>query len=181
MLVGGIDPHRYDLSSMVCVISCASGADVAACSRTISASVDATGTDPDSIWSKGSITAAVKAARAVGGFSLRIDVECQSEAEAIEAIEAGADSASRSRRGADGAVVMLDNFSPAELQSASASLKQRYPAPRRFLIEISGGLTEENLAEHICHDVDILSTSSAHQSVHHIDFSLKCVDAFCST
>ena len=31
------------------------------------------------IWSRGSITAAVKEARSVGGFSLKIEVECGSE------------------------------------------------------------------------------------------------------
>jgi nicotinate-nucleotide pyrophosphorylase len=31
------------------------------------------------IWSHGSITAAVKEARSVGGFSLKIEVECGSE------------------------------------------------------------------------------------------------------
>lgn len=78
MLVGGVDPHRYDLSSMVML-------------------------KDNHVWSKGSIPAAVKAARSVCGFSLRIDVEVRDEAEAIEAIEAGAD------------VVMLDNVSCKEI------------------------------------------------------------------
>jgi nicotinate-nucleotide pyrophosphorylase (carboxylating) len=74
MLVGGIDPHRYDLSSMVML-------------------------KDNHIWSKGSITAAIQAARSVCGFSLRIDVEVRDEKEALEAIDAGAD------------VIMLDNVS----------------------------------------------------------------------
>jgi len=137
MLVGGIDPHRYDLSSMIML-------------------------KDNHIWSKGSITKAVQAARSVGGFALRIDVECICEADAIEAIEADAD------------VIMLDNFSPGDLTAASSRLKEKYK-DRRFLIEVSGGVTEENLVDHICNDVDIISTSSAHQSVSHVDFSLKIV------
>jgi nicotinate-nucleotide pyrophosphorylase (carboxylating) len=46
----------------------------------------------------GSIKGAIETARRVSGFSLLIDVEVQSEAEADEAIEAGAD------------IVMLDNL-----------------------------------------------------------------------
>jgi nicotinate-nucleotide pyrophosphorylase len=43
---------------------------------------------------------AVKDARVVGGFSLKVEVECRSVDEALEAAEAGSD------------IVMLDNFSP---------------------------------------------------------------------
>ena len=140
----------------------------------------------------GSIPKAVAAARAVCGFSLRIDVECTSQAEAIQAIDAGAD------------VVMLDNFSRAELETACKTLKEKYgesgvdKTKRRWLIEVSGGVTPENFETHVhpgwlrvCEtrlrvpegrkaeladtfpDVDIISTSSIHQSVPHIDFSLK--------
>jgi nicotinate-nucleotide pyrophosphorylase (carboxylating) len=41
------------------------------------------------IWSSGSITTAVHAARAAGGFAIKVEVECQSEIEADEAIGAG--------------------------------------------------------------------------------------------
>ena len=43
------------------------------------------------VWSCGSITAAIKQARLAGGFSLLLDVEVRDEAEADEAIDAGAD------------------------------------------------------------------------------------------
>lgn len=93
----------------------------------------------------GSIPKAVAAARSVCGFSLRIDVECTSEAEAIEAIEAGAD------------VVMLDNFTRSELDTCCQTLKEKYGeqasagdgviGKRKFLIEVSGGVTPENFEE----------------------------------
>ena len=113
MLVGGIDGHRQDLSSMIML-------------------------KDNHIWAKGSITNAVRAARAVGGFALKIDVECQSEAEADEAIEAGAD------------IVMLDNFDGPGLKIAARSLKERWRGRREVLLESSGGLTEHNVAEYIC-------------------------------
>lgn len=63
-------------------------------------------------------------------------MECTSEAEAVEAIEAGAD------------VIMLDNFSPQQISESSLTLKDRY-RDRRFLIEVSGGITEENITAHV--------------------------------
>ncbi|RMZ86447.1 hypothetical protein DV736_g6327, partial [Chaetothyriales sp. CBS 134916] len=138
MLVGGVDPHRYDLSSMIML-------------------------KDNHVWAKGSITNAVYAARAVGGFALKIEVECQTEEEADEAIAAGAD------------VVMLDNFDGQALQVAARSLKERWTQKGRggVLIECSGGLTEENVKEYVCDEIDVISTSSVHQGVPHVDFSLK--------
>jgi nicotinate-nucleotide pyrophosphorylase (carboxylating) len=64
-------------------------------------------------------------------------VECQSEAEADEAIDAGAD------------IVMLDNFDAAGLQTAAKSIKERWKGRREVLLECSGGLTEENVREYV--------------------------------
>ncbi|KIX09146.1 nicotinate-nucleotide diphosphorylase (carboxylating) [Rhinocladiella mackenziei CBS 650.93] len=136
MLVGGIDGHRHDLSSMIML-------------------------KDNHVWAKGSITNAVKAARAVGGFALKIEVEVQTEAEADEAIQAGAD------------VVMLDNFDGEGLKVAARSLKDRWRGKRQVLLESSGGLTEANIQEYINNDIDIISTSAVHQGVPHVDFSLK--------
>ncbi|MCJ1311421.1 hypothetical protein MMC25_005092 [Agyrium rufum] len=139
ILVGGADQHRYDLSAMTML-------------------------KDNHIWARGGdIRAAVTAAKAAGGFAIKVDVECQSEEEASEAIEAGAD------------VVMLDNFSAEGVKVASRSLKERYKGKREFLIEVSGGLTPENVGMYACAEVDILSTSSIHQGVKHVDFSLKIV------
>jgi len=127
MLVGGADSHRYDLSSMVML-------------------------KDNHVWSVGSISRAVAAVAAVGGFAVKVEVECQSEAEADEAIAAGAD------------VVMLDNFTGEGLRVAAASIKRRWAGKGKgVLLECSGGLTEENVASFVCEDIDIISTSSIHQ------------------
>ncbi|TFK28893.1 nicotinate-nucleotide diphosphorylase [Coprinopsis marcescibilis] len=137
MLVGGIDPHRHDLSSMIML-------------------------KDNHIWScNNSISEAISLARSVGGFSLLLDVEVRTEAEADEAIEAGAD------------VIMLDNIEGDELLQVARRLKERWSSKRRFLLESSGGITEENLQERAINEIDIFSTSAVHQSVSHIDFSLK--------
>ena len=62
----GASTHRLDLSQMVML-------------------------KDNHIWSAGSITQAVKIAKKAAGFSQKIEVECQSLEEAIEASNAGAD------------------------------------------------------------------------------------------
>ena len=115
------------------------------------------------IWAcGGSIPTAVAAAKAAAGFAVKVEVECQSEEEADAAIKAGAD------------VVMLDNFTPEGVRKASKSLKERWGRDR-YLIEVSGGLTEDNVADYVCDDIDIISSSSIHQGTKHVDFSLKVV------
>jgi nicotinate-nucleotide pyrophosphorylase (carboxylating) len=136
MLVGGADPHRQDLSAMTML-------------------------KDNHIWSCGSITSAVRAAKAAGGFALKVEVECQSLDEAEEAVNAGAD------------VVMLDNFTPDGVKAAAQALKERHG--QKVLVEVSGGLTEHNVEKFVSPHVDVLSTSSIHQGVKHVDFSLKIV------
>ena len=140
MLVGGCDPHRIDLSTMTML-------------------------KDNHIWAcGGSISSAVAAAKAAGGFSIKVEVECQSLDEANQAIEAGAD------------VVMLDNFEPEDMKKAAKAIKDKWGrGPRAPLVEVSGGLTEDNVEKYVCDDVDIISSSSIHQGVKHIDFSLKVI------
>lgn len=109
------------------------------------------------------IPRAVRAAKAVGGFATKVEVEVGSLREAEVAIEAGTD------------VIMLDNFTPDGVREAARSLKEEWMGKKgkTFLIEVSGGLTEDNARDYACPDVDILSTSSIHQGTGIVDFSLK--------
>lgn len=81
------------------------------------------------------------------------------------------------------------------LYSAARNLKEKWSGKRKFLIETSGGIEEGNLKERAVNgwwprpaqavrashelfvpafpEIDILSTSAVHQSVQHVDFSLK--------
>jgi nicotinate-nucleotide pyrophosphorylase (carboxylating) len=79
----------------------------------------------------------VEAARAMGGFSLKIEVEVDSEKDADEAIEAGAD------------IIMLDNFDGPGLKVVAQSLKSRWAGQKHFLLECSGGLTADNVETYI--------------------------------
>ncbi|PVU90873.1 hypothetical protein BB561_004675 [Smittium simulii] len=127
MLVGGIDGHRMDLSSMVML-------------------------KDNHVWSTGSISGAVAAARKVAGFSVKIEVECQSIEDANEAIAAGAD------------IVMLDNFTPQAFKTDAKHLKQKWKAQgRTVLVEASGGITEDTIQEYFCDSLDIVSLGSVTQ------------------
>jgi len=65
------------------------------------------------------------------------------------------------------------------VKTAAKSLKEKWGG--RVLVEVSGGLTEHNVEGFVSSDVDIVSTSSIHQGVKHVDFSLKIVPKETST
>lgn len=137
LLVGGISTHRHDLSQMVML-------------------------KDNHIWSAGSVGLAVKKARQAAGFSIKIEVECRSLAEAKEAAEAGAE------------IVMLDNFDPTALAAASKSLKTTFP---HLTIEASGGIRRDTLSQFCIPTVDVVSLSTTTQGYSTVNFSLKlCVD-----
>ncbi len=85
----------------------------------------------------GSISAAIASVKRVAGFSLLVNVECQSEKEAEEAIENGAD------------IVMLDNLVGKKLHDTARNLKAKYAGSRKFLIETSGGIVEGSLTTRV--------------------------------
>ncbi|XP_022108846.1 nicotinate-nucleotide pyrophosphorylase [carboxylating]-like [Acanthaster planci] len=112
------------------------------------------------IWSAGSITKAVHDARRVGGFSSKIEVECRSVPEATEAALAGAE------------IVMLDNFEPQAAREAAGNLKDLFP---QLIIEVSGGITEENVSQLFSPYINVLSSSTLVQGYSVVDYSLKIV------
>lgn len=133
LLVGGAATHRLDLSQMVML-------------------------KDNHIWSAGSISKAVKLARKAAGFSQKIEVECQSLEEAVEAAEAGAD------------IVMLDNFVGEQLKKDAATLKLRFPT---LIVEASGGITTETMPEYLSEHVDVVSQGKLTQGYSCVDYSLK--------
>ena len=137
LMVGGVSTHRHDLSQMVML-------------------------KDNHIWSAGSVCLAVGKARKVAGFSIKIEVECRSIAEAKEAAEAGAE------------IVMLDNFEPAALAVAAKSLKRDFP---HLTIEASGGIRRDTLAQFCLPEVDVVSLSTTTQGYSTVNFSFKlCVE-----
>jgi len=109
------------------------------------------------IAAAGSILKAVRGVRAVAPHGLKIEIEVRSSQELKEALEADADG------------VLLDNFSPAGVQSAVKLLSKH---PRRPFVEISGGLNEANISDYTIQGVDILSVGALTHSVKVVDLSL---------
>ena len=106
----------------------------------------------------GSISKAIAKAKEVISFANKIEVECKNLGEAMEAAENGAD------------IVMFDNYEPKKLKEDAASLKKAFP---KIIVESSGGITEETVADYFDENVDVISMGGVTQEVEKIDFSLK--------
>jgi nicotinate-nucleotide pyrophosphorylase (carboxylating) len=110
----------------------------------------------------GSVDEAVKRAKQAASFSKKIEAEVTSVADALKAAEAGAD------------IVMLDNFSPKQVGEAVGAFKKA-GFFGKVLLEVSGGITEQNLLEYASAQVDIISMGALTHSVKAVDVSLEIV------
>jgi nicotinate-nucleotide pyrophosphorylase (carboxylating) len=110
------------------------------------------------IKAAGSITNAVSKARDGSSFSLKIEVETENFDMVREAVSAGAD------------IIMLDNMGKAEMQEAISYIRGHAP---RTLIELSGNVTEDKIADIKDLDIDIISSGAITHSAPCFDFSLK--------
>lgn len=63
--------------------------------------------------------------------------------------------------------IMLDNFSPADIKEAVKMIN------KQCKIEVSGGITKENLAEYAIEGIDFISMGALTHSVKSLDLSLK--------
>jgi len=93
-------------------------------------------------------------------FTKKVEVEVEDLDSALEAADAGAD------------IVMLDNMDPASAEKCYSSLKERYPS---VIVEVSGGITPENILDYAEH-ADVISLGYLTHSYRAIDFSLEVLD-----
>jgi nicotinate-nucleotide pyrophosphorylase (carboxylating) len=108
----------------------------------------------------GSAEQAVKIAKQKVSFAKKIEVEVTSLHEAVKAAEAGAD------------IVMLDNFFPDKVKQTIKALEAT-GFLGKVLIEVSGGITEENFLDYAAVNVDIISLGSITHSVKALNVSLE--------
>ena len=108
----------------------------------------------------GSITETVRRAKAKVSFTKKIEVEVTTPDQAVEAARAEAD------------IVLLDNMTPSEVKK-SVSLLEARKHRDRLLIEVSGGITRENLASYVKTGVDVISVGAITHSANAIDMSLE--------
>ncbi|MEM2967975.1 MAG: carboxylating nicotinate-nucleotide diphosphorylase [Candidatus Bathyarchaeia archaeon] len=108
----------------------------------------------------GNVESAVKRAKQHASFSKKIEVEVTCVKDALKAAEVGAD------------IIMLDNFSPNQIQEAIEALKKA-GFHGKILLEASGGITQENLLEYAQTGVNIISLGELTHSVSALDLSLE--------
>jgi nicotinate-nucleotide pyrophosphorylase (carboxylating) len=109
----------------------------------------------------GSLTEAVVKAKSGAPHGLKVEVEVDSAAQIEPALKAGAD------------ILLLDNFTPAEL-TAAVSLVAEYFAPqkRAVLLEASGGINLKNLKAIAETGVDFVSVGAITHSAPAADLGL---------
>jgi len=138
VLIGGGDPHRFRLDDAFLI-------------------------KDNHIKIAGGIEEAIRRARLAASFSKKIEVEAQTEEEALEAAKSGAD------------IIMLDNMT---LEEAEGAIRALEAANLRndVMIEISGGITEDNLLEYARLKPDVISLGFLTHSVRAVDISLEVVE-----
>lgn len=107
-----------------------------------------------------SIEKAVKRIREAVSFTKKVEVEATTAEQALEAARAGAD------------IVMLDNVLPSEARRAVEELK-RAGLRERVIVEVSGGITPDNLQEYARTGVDVVSSSYMTFRALAVDMSLE--------
>lgn len=91
-----------------------------------------------------------------------VHVECDTEAQLEEALEAGADA------------VLLDNMSPRQVSACVHSIDEhaKRVGARRPLVEVSGGMTLETIASYAATGVDLISVGAITISAPTLDIGL---------
>jgi len=109
------------------------------------------------IAAAGSLTKAVKLARAGAPHLAKIEVEAKTLAEVKEAVRAAAD------------VILLDNMTPAEVRAAVAVIGGA------AVVEVSGGVKFDTLRDYALPGVDVISIGALTHSAAAADLSLTLV------
>ena len=106
----------------------------------------------------GGIRAALEKARRSAPHTLKLEIEVETADQAEEAAAAGAD------------IIMLDNMGPETIQEAVRRIDGR------ALVEVSGGVTRDTLADLAARGVDIVSVGALTHSAVAVDISMNIVN-----
>ena len=108
----------------------------------------------------GDVELAIRKARQYASFTKKIEVEVENLQDAISAAEAGAD------------IIMLDNMPVDEIERVLGALIEK-GLRDKVLIEISGGINPDNIAEYAGTGADIVSSGYLTHSAGVLDLSLE--------
>lgn len=93
-------------------------------------------------------------------FSKKIEIEVETLSDAVECVKNKAD------------IVMLDNMSGDEVKNVIKEL-ERLDIRQNSLIEVSGGIAEDNIMDYVEYGVDIISIGALTHSSRSLNFSMK--------
>lgn len=108
----------------------------------------------------GSVNTAIQLIRLKCGLSRKIECEVSDFDGIVDAIKAGAD------------IVMLDNFTPESVRNSIDKIK-KLRLRNKVVIEVSGGITLDNIYQYASSMPDVISIGSLTHSFQSIDFSLE--------
>ncbi len=111
------------------------------------------------ITAAGGVRAAVTAARESVSFSKKISCEARTLQDTEEAIDAGAD------------IVLLDNFKPKDVRGVVEVLESK-GLRDKVILEVSGGVNDENAKAYAESGVDVLSSGALTHSFKSSDFNM---------
>ena len=99
---------------------------------------------------KGDVGKLLKDVKHTASFSKKIEIEVEKPNDALIAAQNGAD------------IIMLDNMSPDQVEDVIKLLKE-HNLRENIILEVSGGINEENIIDYLISSPDIISTSELTQ------------------
>ncbi|MCK4492346.1 MAG: carboxylating nicotinate-nucleotide diphosphorylase [Candidatus Altiarchaeales archaeon] len=110
----------------------------------------------------GDVRESIKKIKESKSFVDKIEIEVGNEEDAFAAAESGAD------------IVMFDNMAPAEIREVISGLKEK-GLRKNILLEASGGINLDNIAEYAKTGVDAISCGMLTHSTHTVDLTLRII------
>jgi nicotinate-nucleotide pyrophosphorylase (carboxylating) len=107
----------------------------------------------------GGVGEAVRMARESVSFSKKISCEARNIDEGMDAVKAGAD------------IILLDNFLPGDIEKFVSVLKEE-GLRKSVLLETSGGINQDNIAEYAATGIDIISSGALTHSYKAADYNM---------
>lgn len=135
--IGGGDTHRFKLDDCVLI-------------------------KDNHIQVVGGVIESIELAKENVSFTKKIEIEVESEEDAVRASMFGAD------------IVMLDNMNPEEISSVLNTLTERR-LREDVIIEVSGGINPDNILDYAKLDVDVISSGFITNSAKSLDLSLNII------
>lgn len=108
----------------------------------------------------GSVGKAIRLVKSKASFTQKVEVEVSTIKDALVAARSGAD------------IIMLDNVSPNDVKEIVNTLKRK-GLRDKVILEVSGRITVDNIAEYARLDIDVVSMGMLTHSVKALDLSLE--------